>query len=88
MIRSIVNFALVSCVVFLGNVDGQVRSDSKKSLYKPSYPTIVDAALAYNLTTLVQVVSATDLLSAVKDATTTVTLLAPTNEVSHEIVGM
>lgn len=86
MFRSFLNFAIVSCcVVFLNNVDGQVHNDlMKKTPDKAmSYPTIVDAALAYNLTTLVQVVSMTPLLKPVSDATTSLTIFAPTNEVSH-----
>ena len=48
----------------------------------PVYATLAAAATAYNLTTLVQVVSLTPLFSAVADATTAVTVFAPTNAVS------
>ena len=47
----------------------------------PTYPTIAAAATAYGLTTLVSVVSMTPLLNAVTDGRTSVTLLAPTNDV-------
>ena len=93
MPRFIFNFALVACcVAFLGSNIDAVRNDFQKSPKKTprptdhspdlSYPTIAEAALAYNLTTLVQVVSMTPLRATVTDATTAVTVFAPTNEVS------
>ena len=51
------------------------------TLPEATFPTIVAAAEAYNLTTLVQVLSMTPLLATVIDATTAVTVFAPTNEV-------
>ena len=48
----------------------------------PTYATIAEAATAYNLTTLVSVISMTPLLSAVTDGATNVTVFAPTNAVS------
>ena len=50
----------------------------------PAYATIAAAATAYNLTTLVQVVSLTPLLAAVTDPKTAVTVFAPTNAVSEK----
>jgi hypothetical protein len=46
-----------------------------------TYPTIAAAATAYGLTTLVNVVSATPFLASVYEATTAITVLAPTNKV-------
>ena len=51
------------------------------SLPAIAYPTIAAAATAYNLTTLVNVVSMTSLLATVTDPATAVTVFAPTNEV-------
>ena len=48
----------------------------------PTYATIAAAAAAYNLTTLVSVISMTPLLSAVTNGATKVTVFAPTNAVS------
>ena len=51
------------------------------TLPEATYPTIAAAATAYNLTTLVKVISMTPLLAAVTDPATAVTVFAPTNEV-------
>lgn len=93
-IYTLASFVIVACCILLSNTDASKMGHNKshkKGLKKispkpspqspPTYATIAAAATAYNLTTLVQVVSMTPLLAAATSGTTAMTVFAPTNTV-------